>query len=74
VEKDAAIPGESGAADRRRAAHREDELVLGVGVELILGADHQIVEAREPALVFATSRIRNVSVKNTDQSLVTSLL
>src|SRR5882724_6888977 len=43
--------GRSGAADRRRTAHREDELVLGVGIELTLGADHEIVEARARALV-----------------------
>jgi hypothetical protein len=51
VENDEAIPGRSGAADRRRAAHREDELVLGVAIELILGADHEIVETRARAAV-----------------------
>jgi len=52
----------SGAACHRGgAADREDELVLGIGIELILGADDEIVEASARA-PFACSRMWKVSV------------
>jgi hypothetical protein len=65
--------GRSAAAERRGAADREDELVLGIGIELILGAEHEIVEALARG-VFACSTMRKVSANVTAQSGVMNLL